>query len=191
MLPLILGSSSSIRKELLTRLRLPFESYSPEINEDPLNDESAEELVKRLSQEKALEVGKRFNHHLIIGSDQVAVNGESVLSKPGNFENAFAQLSAASGRAVEFLSGLTLLNTESGDMESSVVSFTVNFRNLSDAQIERYLHTEEPYNCAGSFKSEGLGITLFESLTGDDPTSLMGLPLIRLVRMLERQGVEF
>lgn len=190
-LPLILGSSSPFRKELLSRLQLPFETASPDIDETPLEGESPEELVARLSREKAAEVAREYPHHLIIGSDQVAVNGDEVLGKPGSFDAACRQLSAASGKSVQFLTGLTLLNSESGASQSEVVPFQVHFRELDNDRIERYLRAEEPYNCAGSFKSEGLGITLFESLEGTDPSALMGLPLIRLVRMLEKEGAVF
>ncbi len=190
-LPLVLGSSSPFRKELLSRLQLPFETASPDIDESRLDGERPEQLVERLSREKAAEVAKRHPHHLIIGSDQVAVNGGEVLGKPGSFENAFQQLRSASGRSVQFLTGLTLLNSETGASQSEVIPFQVHFRELDDERIERYLRAEEPYNCAGSFKSEGLGITLFERLEGSDPSALMGLPLIRLVRMLEREGALF
>jgi len=190
-LPLILGSSSPFRKELLSRLQLPFETFSPDIDEHQIDGESPEQLVERLSIEKATEVARHFPAHLIVGSDQIALNSGEILGKPGNFDRAFKQLAAASGKTVHFLTGLTLLNSETGDRETEVVPFTVHFRQLDEDRIERYLHAEEPYNCAGSFKSEGLGITLFERLEGDDPSALMGLPLIRLVRMLEQQGAIF
>lgn len=187
-LPLILGSSSPFRKELLSRLQLPFETFSPDIDESQLDGESPEQMVERLSIEKATEVARHFPAHLVIGSDQVAVNGGEILGKPGDFETAFQQLAMASGKTVHFFTGLTLLNSESGKSQTEVVPFMVHFRELDNNRIERYLHAEEPYNCAGSFKSEGLGISLFERLEGDDPSALMGLPLIRLVRMLEQQG---
>ncbi len=190
-LPLILGSSSPFRKELLSRLQLPFETFSPDIDEHQIDGESPEQLVERLSIEKVTEVARHFPAHLIVGSDQIALNSGEILGKPGNFDRAFKQLAAASGKTVHFLTGLTLLNSETGDRETEVVPFTVHFRQLDEDRIERYLHAEEPYNCAGSFKSEGLGITLFERLEGDDPSALMGLPLIRLVRMLEQQGAIF
>jgi len=190
-LPLVLGSSSPFRKELLARLRLPFETSSPDIDESRYAGESPEQLVERLSVEKAAEVAKTYPNHLVIGSDQVAVNEGEVLGKPGNFENAFEQLSSASGKVIQFHTGLTLLNSATGERQSEVIPFQVHFRTLSRERIERYLHAETPYNCAGSFKSEGLGITLFERLSGDDPSALMGLPLIRLTRMLEQQGAVF
>ncbi len=190
-LPLVLGSSSPFRKELLTRLKLPFETCSPDIDETALDGETPQQLVERLSIEKARAVAGQFPAHLVIGSDQVAVNEGRILGKPGSFERAVEQLSAASGRKVQFFTGLTLLNSANGQYQSEVVPFAVHFRQLSQNRIERYLQAEQPYNCAGSFKSEGLGITLFDRLEGDDPSALMGLPLIRLVRMLEREGVEF
>ncbi|HIJ23265.1 MAG: septum formation inhibitor Maf [Gammaproteobacteria bacterium] len=189
--PLVLGSSSPFRKELLSRLQIPFEACSPNIDESALAGESPQQLVERLSISKAAEIAKSFPAHLIIGSDQVAVNEGKILGKPGTFEGAVEQLSAASGKKVQFYTGLTLLNSVRGVQHSEVVPFAVHFRDLSEERIERYLHAEEPYNCAGSFKSEGLGITLFERLEGEDPSALMGLPLIRLVRMLEQEGAQF
>ena len=190
-LPLILGSSSPFRKELLSRLQLPFDTCSPDIDESRLDEESPQQLVDRLSREKAAEVAHNYPAHLIIGSDQVAVIDGDILGKPGSHKNASRQLATASGKNVQFLTGLTLLNSSSGESQTEVIPFHVHFRDLSNERIERYLHTEEPYNCAGSFKSEGLGITLFERLEGDDPSALMGLPLIRLVHMLEQQGAQF
>ncbi len=190
-LPLVLGSSSPFRKELLGRLQLPFEIHSPDIDETALSEETPQQLVERLAIGKATEVAKSYPQHLVIGSDQVAVNGGRVLGKPGGFEKAVEQLSMASGKMVQFYTGLTLLNSQTGQQQTEVVPFAVHFRELDEARITRYLRAEEPYNCAGSFKSEGLGITLFERLSGDDPSALMGLPLIRLVRMLEREGAQF
>ncbi|MBT7308057.1 MAG: septum formation inhibitor Maf [Gammaproteobacteria bacterium] len=189
-LPLVLGSSSPFRKELLSRLQLPFETCSPDIDERSLAGESPEQLVERLSVGKAAAVAEQYPSHLVIGSDQVAVNAGAVLGKPGSFERAVEQLQAASGKVVQFYTGLTLLNSASGEQYSEVVPFQVHFRELSSDRIERYLRAETPYNCAGSFKSEGLGVALFERLEGSDPSALMGLPLIRLVRMLEQQGAQ-
>jgi septum formation protein len=190
-LPLVLGSSSPFRKELLQRLQLPFETHSPDIDETALAGESPQQLVERLAIGKAEAVAERYPAHLVIGSDQVAVNGGEILGKPGSFERAVEQLLKASGQVVQFYTGLTLLNSQSGVRQSEVVPFAVHFRTLDRQRIERYLQAEQPYNCAGSFKSEGLGITLFERLSGDDPSALMGLPLIRLVRMLEQEGAQF
>ncbi|WP_446737403.1 Maf family protein [Pseudomonas sp. TTU2014-080ASC] len=184
MLPLVLGSSSPYRRELLNKLRLPFTWKAPEIDETRQPDEPAESLVRRLSLEKAQALTGDFPNHLIIGSDQVAVLDDEILGKPHTFERARLQLEAASGRSVTFLTGLTLLNSHTGEAQTDCIPFTVHFRQLSDAQIKRYLEAEQPYDCAGSFKSEGLGISLFRSTEGTDSNSLIGLPLIRLVDML-------
>ncbi len=189
-LPLILGSSSSFRKELLSRLEIPFETSSPDIDETRKPDESPEQLVLRLAIEKAQKVAESYPAHLVIGSDQVAVIDGEILGKPHTHENAVKQLQNASGKTVQFFTGLCLLNSQTKKLQNEVIPFRVVFRDLSDERIERYLHREQPYNCAGSFKSEGLGITLFERLEGDDPAALMGLPLIRLVRMLEAEGAQ-
>jgi len=186
---LVLASTSPYRLEILKKLPLAFETDSPQIDEKPLAGESSERLVKRLAEAKARAVSARHPNSLIIGSDQVAVLAGEILGKPGNHHNAVAQLRKASGQAVIFKTGLCLLNSASEHAQVSCVPFTVQFRVLSDQQIERYLQHEKPYNCAGSFKSEGMGITLFEKLIGDDPNTLIGLPLIELVRMLENEGI--
>jgi len=186
---IILASSSPFRKELLQRLQLNFDTVSPEVDETAKNGELPEDLVTRLSQMKALAVAKNHPKALIIGSDQVAVLDGAVLGKPGNHEKATEQLLAASGKRVSFLTGLCLFDSRNDTLQISVVPFNVEFRQLSPAMIEAYLQHEKPYQCAGSFKSEGLGITLFERLDGDDPTALIGLPLIQLTRMLEKAGV--
>lgn len=188
-LPLVLGSTSPFRKEILTKLGIPFLTASPDIDESPVAEETPEELVKRLSREKAKAVAREFPEHLIIGSDQVAVLEDVILGKPGNLENAQKQLKAASGKTVTFYTGLCLLNSRTGNYQLDVVPFKVVFRQLSDDQINRYLEKEKPFNCAGSFKSEGLGISLFEKLQGDDPNTLIGLPLIRLIQMLGNEGI--
>ena len=187
---LLLASSSPYRRELLSRLRLPFTCASPDIDESHLPDEPACALVKRLAEQKARALSAAHPGHLIIGSDQVAVLGERILGKPLDFERAREQLIAASGASVTFLTGLALLNVSSGECQVDVVPFTVNMRPLSTAAIERYLLTEKPYDCAGSFKAEGLGVSLFQSTEGPDATSLVGLPLIRLVDMLLKEGVQ-
>jgi len=190
MLPLLLASSSPYRRELLERLRLPFVCASPDIDESRRPQESAIALVKRLAQEKAMALAARFPDHLIIGSDQVAVLGEQILGKPHTFERALEQLTASSGKSVSFLTGLALYNSQTGHCQVDCVPFTVHMRELSAPRISRYLHAEQPYDCAGSFKAEGLGVSLFRSTEGPDATSLIGLPLIRLVDMLAEQGVE-
>jgi MAF protein len=187
---LILGSSSPFRAELLTKLRLPFITASPDIDESPIDGEMPIELVERLSEQKARAVANIYPDALIIGSDQIAVIDGDILGKPGNHEVAIQQLRRASGKQVQFLTGLALYNAQQGEMQSLVEPFTVHFRQLSDDQINYYLHAEKPYNCAGSFKSEGYGISLFSQLQGNDPNSLIGLPLIQLIAMLERQGID-
>ncbi len=188
-LPLVLASTSPFRRELLGRLGHPFSTAAPATDESPLPGESAEALVVRLAEDKARAVACANPAALIIGSDQVAVIDGVVLGKPGDHARATAQLAAASGKTVVFHTGLCLLNSATGSVQVEHVPFRVQFRTLSAEQIEGYLRAEQPYNCAGSFKSEGLGIALFERLEGDDPNSLIGLPLIRLVRMLENEGV--
>ena len=189
MLPLLLASSSVYRRDLLSRLRLPFTCSSPDIDESHRPGESALELVQRLSLEKAQALAASHPAHLIIGSDQVAVLNGQIIGKPHTFDKARQQLLNASGASVSFLTGLTLLNSQTGHYQTDCVPFTVHMRHLNAEQIERYLHAEEPYDCAGSFKAEGLGVSLFQRTEGDDATSLVGLPLIRLVDMLLAQGV--
>ncbi len=191
---LVLASTSPFRKELLQRLGIAFTCVSPEVDESPIKGESIENMVLRLSESKALAVAREFENDieatLIIGSDQSAeLNGE-VLNKPGNFENAVKQLSAASGQRVVFHTGLCLLNTVTGQKQTICEPYSVVFRDLSQQTIEHYLKKEEPYNCAGSFKSEGLGIALFEKFEGEDPNALIGLPLIKLIAMLRLEGFE-
>lgn len=186
---LILGSTSIYRRELLERLQIPFDTAAPDINETRLEDEPAADMVLRLSHGKALAVGAEHPEALIIGSDQCAILGEQILGKPGNHENAVRQLTACSGKKVEFLTGLCLYNAKTEAYQLELVPFAVEFRSLSAADIENYLRREQPYNCAGSFKSEGLGISLFKALHGEDPNALIGLPLIKLTEMLRQQGI--
>ena len=190
MTPLILASSSPYRKALLERLALPFQSCSPEVDESPLASEEPRQLTLRLSKAKALAVAEQFGSHLIIGSDQVAECNNDILCKPGNFDNARQQLQQQSGNSIVFHTGLCVLNSVSGQCELDVVTTTVHFRQLSDQEIERYLHKERPYDCAGSFKSEDMGISLLNGMDGTDPSALIGLPLIRLCEMLRRQGMQ-
>lgn len=186
---LVLASSSPYRRELLARLQIPFEVISPEVDETPLPNEAPQDTAMRLAQLKARAVAAQFPDALIIGSDQVALLHGQQLGKPHTFENAKRQLLAASGQAVVFHTALCLLNSRSGNMQACVVPITVRFRMLSEEQIERYLEKEQPYNCAGSAKSEGLGIALIERFEGDDPNALVGLPLIALVGMLNNEGM--
>ncbi|WP_101759416.1 nucleoside triphosphate pyrophosphatase [Oceanicoccus sp. KOV_DT_Chl] len=190
MLPIILASSSDYRRQLLTRLGLDFEYFSPDIDESAHIDESAQQLACRLAVEKTQAVATHYPNALIIGSDQVASANGSILNKPGNYQRAHQQLSACSGNAVHFYTGLALLNSQTNEIQSVVETFTVHFRTLTAANIGKYLSLEQPYDCAGSFKMEGLGIALFERLEGDDPNSLIGLPLIQLINLLKNQGLE-
>lgn len=186
---LILASTSPFRRELLARLGLPFTVQAPNADETRQPGEEAPALVARLAALKARVVARHEPAALIIGSDQAAVLDGEIIGKPGAHKRAVAQLQQASGRTVIFYTGLCLLDSASGQQQIAVASFQVTFRALTPGQIERYLRRERPYHCAGSFKSEGLGVALFERLEGDDPTSLIGLPLIRLTRMLETAGV--
>jgi septum formation protein len=189
MMPAVtLASTSPFRKELLERLGIPFVTAAPDVDETPLANETAEALVRRLSEDKARAMAAS-HQGLIIGSDQVATTGNNILGKPGTYERAFEQLRNLSGKRVTFQTGLCLLNTETDETQVDVIPFIVKFRHLGNDQIERYLQQELPYNCAGSFKSEGLGITLFEYMEGFDPTALIGLPLIRLTSMLAQAGI--
>ncbi|MDH5423911.1 MAG: Maf family nucleotide pyrophosphatase [Gammaproteobacteria bacterium] len=185
---IILGSSSPFRKQLLQQLGIEFETDSPDIDETPAAGESVEDMVLRLSIEKAAEIAKRHPNSLIIGSDQSALLNGEILHKPGNHETAARQLQQASGQKVIFQTGLCLYNTKTNTFQSKLVPYTVTFRVLTDAMIENYLQREQPYQCAGSFKSEGLGVALFESMEGTDPSALIGLPLIELTNMLNNEG---
>lgn len=187
---LILGSSSPFRAELLAKLQLDFIGASPDIDESPLKDEKPEQLVKRLAEAKARKVAELYPDALIIGSDQVAVLDGHIMGKPGSHQKATDQLSAASGNTVTFVTGLALYNAATKNMQSIVDYFDVVFRQLTAAQIAHYLKTEQPYQCAGSFKSEGFGISLFKELRGKDPNSLVGLPLIELIELLANEGID-
>ena len=184
---LILASTSPFRKEILNKLGVEFDTASPEIDETALTAETPQQLVERLSIAKAKVVADNNKSALVIGSDQVSVIDGEIIGKPHTHENAIKQLKNASGKTVTFYTGLCLYNSSTDQYQSEVVPFNVVFRKLTDQQIDRYLKKETPYNCAGSFKSEALGIVLFEKLEGDDPNTLMGLPLIRLVKMLEKE----
>jgi len=174
----------------LERLQLDFSCISPEIDETPEPGETAQALVTRLAQAKALKVAGTGTGLLIIGSDQVALLNGSIIAKPGNHQNAVVQLRAASGQCVHFLTGVCLLNSTTGILQTDCVATDVYFRDLTDREIESYLQSERPYECAGSFKSEQLGITLLKKMTGDDPSAIIGLPLIRLCEMLAKEGVK-
>lgn len=188
--PLILASTSRYRSELLARLRIPFQTAAPDVDETPLPNESAKQTSWRLSRAKAQAVAANCPDALVIGSDQVALLGDRQLGKPITHDNAVLQLRAMRGQTVIFYTALTLLNARTGNIQTEVAVNKVSYRELTDAQIENYLHTEQPYNCAGSAKSEGLGIALVSSMEGNDPNALVGLPLILLVNMLLREGVK-
>lgn len=187
--PLILASTSPFRQQILQKLMLSFDCAKPNVDESPLPNETAPALVKRLALAKAKACEDQFNDHLIVGGDQVAVINDEIVGKPHNFDNAFTQLRRASGQVITFYTGLCLYNSGTKQHQVVVEPFHVHFRKLSDAMITGYLNTEEPYNCAGSFKSEGLGIALFERLEGKDPNTLIGLPLITLLDMLNNEGI--
>ena len=187
---LILASTSPYRRALLERLRLPFTTCKPGVDETRVPDESADEMVRRLAHAKAHAIACEHPDAWVIGSDQCAVLDDSILGKPGNHARAFEQLKAASGKHVVFHTGLSLMQLESGFERVLNVPLSVYFRELSDQEIEHYLQREQPYDCAGSFKSEGLGITLFQSMQGTDPSSLIGLPLIALCDILREAGLD-
>lgn len=187
---LILASSSLYRRKILQKLGIEFDWTSPDIDETPLPDEPPEELVRRLAESKARALTATYPNHLIIGSDQVATLGGNIIGKPGNHQAALAQLEGFSNKTVLFLTGLCLLNSATGQAQISVEEYRVKFRPLSTKQLNNYLEKEQPYDCAGSFKSEGMGIYLFDKLSGDDPNTLIGLPLIALTKMLIKEGID-
>lgn len=186
---LILASTSPYRRELLSRLQIPFETISPEVDETPLPGEAPEALALRLSEAKARAVAERHPDALVIGSDQVAVLDGAIFGKPGGHERAVHQLQTMRGRTVNFFTGLALVHGASGHRQIEGIPTLVTFRHLTDDEIHNYLRREQPYNCAGSAKSEGLGIALLEKMEGSDPNALIGLPLIALCGMLRNAGV--
>lgn len=190
MRPIVLASTSPYRRTLLTRLRLEFDTIAPDCDEARQAGETAPALVLRLAEDKARSVGARHPRALIIGSDQVAALDERILAKPGTHEHAVEQLSACSGRAVVFYTGLCLYDAAANRAHTECVDYTVRFRSLTADEIEHYLRREQPYDCAGSIRSEGYAVTLFESMEGPDPTALIGLPLIRLAALLREAGIE-
>jgi septum formation protein len=187
--PLVLGSTSVYRRELLSRLRLPFTVEAPHVDETPLPGEAPEALARRLGAAKAAAVARKHPGAIVIGSDQVADLDGEPLGKPGNHANAVAQLRRMRGRVVVFQTALTVMCEDSGFVQHDLAPVRVRFRALEDSEIEAYLQAEQPYDCAGSAKSEGLGIALLESIDSDDPTALVGLPLIRTCRMLRAAGL--
>lgn len=187
---LILASTSRYRRDLLSRLHIPFEVVSPNVDETPLPNETPSATALRLSVLKAQAAAGQFPNAHIIGSDQVLMLDSEQLGKPGNHENAFAQLKKMQGKAMVFHTALTLLNSKTGRTQTRDVPTVVHIRKLSDAQIEAYLKKEQPYDCAGSARSESLGIALMERMDSPDPTALIGLPLMALTKMLMNEGVD-
>nr|WBU72576.1 Maf family protein [Citrobacter braakii] len=186
---LILASTSPWRRALLEKLAIPFECAAPEVDETPLPGEAPRHLVLRLAQKKAQSLAHRYPSHLIIGSDQICVLDGEITGKPLTEENARQQLLKARGNIVTFYTGLALYNSATGHLQTEVEPCDVHFRHLSETEIEDYVRKERPLHCAGSFKSEGLGIALFERLEGRDPNTLIGLPLIALCQMLRREDM--
>ncbi|MFB5172914.1 nucleoside triphosphate pyrophosphatase [Erwinia amylovora] len=186
---LVLASTSPYRKTLLSKLQLPFISAAPETDETPRANEPATELVTRLAVAKARALAPLFPDHLIIGADQVCVLNGKICGKPHSEANALAQLRAASGQSVVFYTGLALFDSRDATLQQLCEPFSVHFRTLSEGEIASYVRKEQPLDCAGSFKSEGLGITLFDRLSGRDPNTLVGLPLIALAEMLRKAGL--
>ena len=186
---IILASSSPYRRQLLERLGLPFQVATPNVDESAQSDETPAAMAERLALAKAHAVARYHQNALVIGADQVAVHAGKIVGKPRDHAQACRQLRQASGNSVTLYTGLALVNSNNGHSQSEVVPFRVLFRQLSEQQIDNYLRREQPYDCAGSVKAEGLGIALLQRLDGDDPSALIGLPLIRLVQMLEHEGV--
>ena len=187
---LILGSTSRYRKELLSRLQIPFETAAPDVDETPHSNESPKDLALRLALAKARAVALKYPEAVVIGSDQVADLEGTPLGKPGNHANAILQLQRMRGKTVIFQTALSVVCIATGFERTDLAEVKVKFRDLSDAEIETYLRAEEPYDCAGSAKSEGLGIALLDAIDNDDPTALIGLPLIRTCQMLREAGVK-
>lgn len=188
-LPLVLASTSPFRRELLNRLGLSFTVANPAVDETPMPDEAPEATALRLSEAKARAVAAQFPDAYIIGSDQLACLDGQIFGKPGTHENAVRQLQTVRGRSVVFFTGLCLLNAKTGEAHLRLVPTRITFRDLSDNEIENYLRAEQPYNCAGSAKSEGLGIALIAKIEGEDPNALIGLPLIALCDLLRGENI--
>lgn len=185
---LVLASGSPYRQALLKNLELDFIAVNPDIDESAMVDEAPEQLAARLSSEKAKSLIQKYPDHLIIGSDQVAILNNKQLTKPGNRKNCIAQLKSASGKQVIFYTGVSILNSKTGQCITEVDLCSVYFKTLTSVQIEQYVDQDKPFDCAGGFKSESLGIALIERITGDDPNALIGLPLIKLIRILGQFG---
>jgi MAF protein len=190
MKPLILASSSVYRRRLLQKLHIEFTFEAPNIDEHPVDNEHPEVLALRLAKEKARALQSKYPHHLIISSDQVANFGNQILGKPGNYQNTVQQLKLQSGQSVKFYTSICVLDSASNQFYTDIDCCTVHFKKLTDQQIINYVTIDQPYNCAGGFKSEGLGIALFNKIEGDDPNALIGLPLIKLIKLLEKLDVQ-
>jgi MAF protein len=186
---IVLASSSPYRKALQSKLNISFSTESPDIDETPFAGELPTALVERLATAKAAAIASKYPSALIIGSDQVACVNGAVLSKPGNFDNAFNQLKQCSANTVTYYTGLCLLNSATNTNQIHTERYQLHFRALTDQEIVNYLHLEQPYDCAGSIKSEGLAVSLFDSHQGRDPNALIGLPLIQLLKMLRVEGI--
>ena len=191
MMKIVLASSSPYRRELLSRFNLPFDVVNPDIDESPRLNETAKEISVRLAREKAVHVTPHYGNSLIIGSDTTAECEGRIIEKPMIHSQAVSQLKFLSGNLVKFYTSLCLLNTETQALQQCVVDFEVKYKVLTEKRIESYLLKEQPYNCVGSVKSEGLGIILLEYIKGEDPTALIGLPLMKLSEMLQKEGVTF
>ncbi|CAM8337758.1 septum formation protein Maf [Candidatus Methylopumilus planktonicus] len=191
MMKIVLASSSPYRRELLSRFNLPFDVVNPDIDESPRLNETAKEISVRLAREKAVHVTPQYGNSLIIGSDTTAECEGRIIEKPMIHSQAVSQLKFLSGNLVKFYTSLCLLNTETQALQQCVVDFEVKYKVLTEKRIESYLLKEQPYNCVGSIKSEGLGIILLEYIKGEDPTALIGLPLMKLSEMLQKEGVTF
>ncbi len=187
--PLVLASSSTTRRTVLAKLQLPFETFAPQIDESPHPNETASQLVERLSHAKAQAAIPRYPRHLIIGSDQVAAVDQQILGKPKDRAHAISQLETMSEQRVTLFTGIALVNSATGTLHADVLEYHVEFRSLSRAMIETYIDRDQPYDCGGSLRSEGLGIALLKKFDGTDPNTLLGLPLIRLLDMLSEEGV--
>ncbi len=187
---LVLASSSEYRKTLLDKLNLHFVCAQPNIDESAKSLEPPTKLALRLAEEKAKSLALTYPKHFIIGSDQVAIINHTQLHKPGNKQAAIEQLRLSSGKQVNFYTSVCVLDTANNQLKSAIDICTVHFKNLSEQQIKHYINIEQPYNCAGSFKSEGLGIALFERIEGDDPNALIGLPLIKLTQLLKEFNID-
>lgn len=191
MMKIVLASSSPYRRELLSRFNLPFDVVNPDIDESPRLNETAKEISVRLAREKAVHVTPQYGNSLIIGSDTTAECEGRIIEKPMIHSQAVSQLKFLSGNLVKFYTSLCVLNTETQALQECVVDFEVKYKVLTEKRIESYLLKEQPYNCVGSIKSEGLGIILLEYIKGEDPTALIGLPLMKLSEMLQKEGVTF